>query len=75
MPAEQSSSSALENLSEETRSFPPSAEFAAAAVVGADVYEEAAADRLQFWAEQARTLDWETPFTTVLDDPFPHWAR
>ena len=68
MPAEQSSSPALENLSEETRTFPPSAEFAAAAVAGADVYERAAADRLGFWAEQARTLDWETPFTTVLDD-------
>jgi len=68
MPAEQSSSPALENLSEETRTFPPSPEFAAAAVAGADVYERAAADRLGFWAEQARTLDWETPFTTVLDD-------
>ena len=34
MPAEQSSSPALENLSEETRTFPPSAEFAAAAVAG-----------------------------------------
>ncbi|GMA32589.1 acetate--CoA ligase [Litorihabitans aurantiacus] len=48
--------------------YPPSPEFAAAAAVGADVYDRAAADRLGFWAEQARTLEWETPFSTVLDD-------
>ncbi|HMN15519.1 MAG TPA: acetyl-coenzyme A synthetase N-terminal domain-containing protein [Bellilinea sp.] len=31
------------------------------------LYERADADRLEFWAEQARRLDWETPFSQVLD--------
>ncbi|MGO2110556.1 MAG: acetate--CoA ligase, partial [Pseudoclavibacter sp.] len=35
--------------------------------VPADLAERAAADRLGFWAEQARELHWHTPFTEVLD--------
>src|SRR5699024_8210681 len=36
--------------------------------VSAEVYEQASADRLGFWAEQARDLlDWSTDFTEVLD--------
>ncbi|PWD50712.1 acetate--CoA ligase [Serinibacter arcticus] len=65
---ESDSSPALENLLNETRTFPPSPDFAAGAVAGADTYERAAADRLGFWADQARELEWSTPFTTVLDD-------
>ncbi len=62
------SSRDLENLLTEERRFPPSAEFAAQANVHADVYQRAAADRLGFWAEQARNLvSWSTPFTEVLD--------
>ncbi|WP_246169354.1 acetate--CoA ligase [Actinotalea subterranea] len=62
------SSPALENLSVEERRFPPSAEFAAQANVGSEIYAWASADRLGFWAEQARTLlSWQTPFTEVLD--------
>ncbi|WP_369370688.1 acetate--CoA ligase [Promicromonospora sp. Populi] len=58
----------LENLLHETRSFPPSAEFAAQANAGADLYEKAAANRPEFWAEQARELvTWKTPFTETLD--------
>ncbi|MEV6294991.1 acetate--CoA ligase [Streptomyces sp. NPDC051896] len=40
------------------------------------LYAQAAADRLGFWAEQARHLSWDKPFTTVLDDteaPFHRW--
>ncbi|MEV6836355.1 acetate--CoA ligase [Streptomyces sp. NPDC051133] len=40
------------------------------------LYAQAAADRLGFWAEQARHLSWTKPFTTVLDDteaPFYRW--
>ncbi|HVA36849.1 MAG TPA: acetate--CoA ligase [Candidatus Dormibacteraeota bacterium] len=36
----------------------------------------AEADPLAFWAEQAKTLAWQTPFTRVLDDsraPFFRW--
>ena len=60
----------------DTRTFPPSEEFAAAANAKADLYESAEADRLEFWSEQAKRLSWETPFTEVLDwseAPFAKW--
>ncbi len=47
--------------------FPPSDEFAKQANATADLYRDAEADRLAFWAEQANRLSWETPFTDVLD--------
>ncbi|NTY59634.1 acetate--CoA ligase [Mycolicibacterium sphagni] len=56
--------------------YPPSADFAAAANATAALYDEAEADRLAFWAEQANRLSWETPFTEVLDwsqAPFAKW--
>ncbi|MFC8731429.1 acetate--CoA ligase [Luteimicrobium sp. NPDC057192] len=60
--------SSLENLLTETRSFPPSAEFAAQANAQAGMYDEARADRLAFWAKQANELlTWKTPFTQTLD--------
>ncbi|MET9215461.1 MULTISPECIES: acetate--CoA ligase [unclassified Nocardia] len=48
-------------------SYPPSAEFAASANAGADLYERGETDRDGFWAEQAHRLHWHTPFTQVLD--------
>ena len=48
-------------------SFPPSEEFAAQANAGAELYDRAEADRLEFWAEQARRLDWADDFGEVLD--------
>lgn len=66
----------ISNLLHEGRRFQPSAEFAAHANVTADVYDEAAADRLAFWAKQARRLEWATPFEQVLDwsrPPFAKW--
>ena len=60
--------SSLENLLHETRSFPPSPEFAAQANAQPELYEEARADRLAFWARQANDLvTWQTPFTETLD--------
>ncbi|WP_026919777.1 acetate--CoA ligase [Gordonia shandongensis] len=56
--------------------YPPSAEFAANANATADMYDRAEADPMEFWAEQARRLDWETPFDQVLDwsdAPFAKW--
>ncbi|MDT7755835.1 MAG: acetyl-CoA synthetase [Mycobacterium sp.] len=53
--------------SETPSTYPPSADFAAAANAKADLYRDAEDDRLAFWAEQARRLSWETPFTEVLD--------
>jgi len=66
----------LENLATENRSFPPSQEFAAQAGATADLYDEADADRLGFWAQQAQRLAWSTPWTEVLDwsnAPFAKW--
>ena len=60
-------SETLSNLLHEERRFPPPASFAAAANVTADVYEEAAADRLGFWATQAGRLTWAAPWSEVLD--------
>jgi acetyl-CoA synthetase len=69
-------SSQIDHLLSETRRFAPSADFAAQANARADLYEAAAADREVFWAEQARTLHWHTPFTKTLDwsnPPFATW--
>ena len=66
----------LANLLSETRRFDPPADLAAAANVKADAYDEAADDRLAFWAKQAGRLDWATPWDRVLDwdnPPFAKW--
>jgi acetyl-CoA synthetase len=70
------SKEALENLSHEERRFPPSEEFTANAVATADLYDQAKADRLAFWDDQARRLDWATDWTQTLDwtdAPFAKW--
>ncbi|HNP55936.1 MAG TPA: acetate--CoA ligase [Gordonia sp. (in: high G+C Gram-positive bacteria)] len=56
--------------------YPPPPEFVEQANASADIYDRADADRLEYWGEQARRLDWETPFTEVLDwsnPPFAKW--
>ncbi|MDL4818212.1 acetate--CoA ligase [Actinomadura opuntiae] len=66
----------LSNLLQETRSFPPPAELAAAANVKAEAYDEAAADRLGYWAEQAGRLTWSKRWDEILDwsnPPFAKW--
>jgi acetyl-CoA synthetase len=66
----------IDNLLHESRRFPPSADFAANAVATPALYEEAARDRLAFWAEQARRLHWHEPFTQTLDwggKPVARW--
>ncbi len=66
----------ISNLLHEIRRFEPSADFAANANVTADAYDEAASDRLAFWAKQARRLEWAKPFEHVLDwsnPPFAKW--
>jgi acetyl-CoA synthetase len=58
----------IDNLMHEDRRFPPTAEFAAQALGTAALYEEAQADRLGFWARQAKELlSWSKPFTRTLD--------
>uniref|UniRef100_UPI00258C92F7 acetyl-coenzyme A synthetase N-terminal domain-containing protein n=2 Tax=Nocardia TaxID=1817 RepID=UPI00258C92F7 len=56
-------------------SYPPTAEFAAAANADASLYEQATADREGFWAEQANRLHWHQPFTHTLDWTNPPIAR
>ncbi|MDA3645783.1 acetate--CoA ligase [Saccharopolyspora indica] len=66
----------LSNLLNESRTFPPSAEFAAQANATADLYAHADADRDAFWAEQAEKLHWDTKWDQVLDwsgAPFAKW--
>jgi acetyl-CoA synthetase len=66
---------AIEALSDESRRFPPPADFAAQANAHADVYEQAERDPEAFWAGWARKLEWSTPFTRVLEwnEPFARW--
>jgi acetyl-CoA synthetase len=65
----------LSNLSHETRTFAPSAEFAAQANAKANLYDEAEADRLGFWEKQAKNLLWDAPWSDVLDwqPPYAKW--
>ncbi len=51
----------------QTPAFPPTDDFAEQANVRSDVYDRAAADPEEFWADQARRLTWATPFHQVLD--------
>ena len=61
------SGATLDNLLSEDRTFPPSAEFAAAANVTGQAYARAEADPQAYWAAQANRLTWATPFSQVLD--------
>ncbi len=65
----------LSALSTESRRFDPPTALAQNANVTADAYEHAAKDRLGFWEEQAGRLQWEQPWTQVLDwqPPFAKW--
>jgi acetyl-CoA synthetase len=69
-------SETLENLSSETRRFPPPDELAANANVKADAYEAAKADRIGFWETQARRLSWAKEWDQAVDwsnPPFAKW--
>ncbi|WP_108249625.1 acetate--CoA ligase [Planctomonas deserti] len=66
----------IDTLQKRGKTFPPPPEFAANAIADAGLYEKARADRLGFWAEQAREiLDWQKPFESVLDWSNPPFAR
>ncbi|MUL58903.1 acetate--CoA ligase [Mycobacterium sp. CBMA293] len=58
------------------QAYPAPAEFAAQANATAALYEEAEADRLDFWRRQGERLSWATPFSEILDwsnPPFAKW--
>ena len=66
----------LEELLHQDRFAPPAHFVAAESVNDASLHARAELDPDAFWAEQARTLHWDEPFTTVLDDsnpPFYKW--
>ena len=67
-----SDSTQLATLLSEQRRFAPPAEFAARATATRDLYERAQRDRLRFWADEARTLDWIAPWKQVLEWNPPH---
>jgi len=62
-------------MSDQTK-FPPPADFAADAVGTQELYDRAEADRLGYWADEARTLRWTRDWDEVLDwsdAPFAKW--
>ena len=62
----------LDTLLSEQRRFPPSPDFAHKANATKALYDAAARDRLGFWEEQARALDWIAPWSRVLEWNLPH---
>ncbi|MEX5300519.1 AMP-binding protein, partial [Kocuria sp. CPCC 205292] len=63
----------------EIQTFAPSTDFTAQANVGAELYDQAEAEGVDFWARQARELlTWNKEFTEVLDwsnPPFAKWFQ
>jgi acetyl-CoA synthetase len=64
LPSEKNMSALLD----ERRTFPPSEEFKQRANWNDPaIYDRAAKDPEGFWAEQAKNLDWFTPWQSVLE--------
>ncbi len=62
-----SSKAVFDDLLQEEREFPPSPEFAAAAVVSDKaIYDRAAKDPVAFWEEMAKELEWFAPWKEVM---------
>lgn len=62
----------LDTLLDEARRFPPPEAFSRTALATPELYAAARADRLGFWAERARELDWFAPWQSVLEWDPPH---
>jgi acetyl-CoA synthetase len=62
----------ISTLLNETRRFVPTREFSAAALAQQGLYDAARADRLRFWEDQARALEWIKPWDKVLEWTPPH---
>ena len=69
------SADSIENLSSESRTFAPSAKFAAQANAQADLYTQADEDSEKFWEQQASALVWAKPWEKTLQwqAPFAKW--
>ncbi len=66
----------LSDLLQEHRRYPPDAAFTAQANVGSEAaWPQGEEARLAYWAERARELTWDVPFTKVLtwEAPFARW--
>ena len=67
---------AIDALQHDGATYPPPADVAAGAVVSdPDVWTRAADDPIGWWEEQARRLDWASPWTRALDDDAPPFFR
>ena len=74
--AETGAAGELSHMMETRQTFPPPPAFAAQAnSADPGVYAGAGADYQAYWEEQARRLDWFTPWHTVLEweEPFARW--
>jgi acetyl-CoA synthetase len=70
------SRAAIDDFYQEERRFPPSEDFRSRAnYPDPSIYDQAEKDPEGFWAEQAKGLDWFTPWERVLewDLPFAKW--
>ncbi|MGJ0203135.1 acetate--CoA ligase [Leucobacter sp. gxy201] len=69
----------IESYPLDSETYPPSAEFKAAAnLTDPSVYPRAAEDPEGYWAEQAEKLAWTKPFEEILDwsnPPFAKWFQ
>ena len=68
---------AIDALQGEGATYPPPPGMVPYAVMGSPaVYDRAAADPIGWWEDQARRLQWDTPWHTALDEsnaPFYKW--
>jgi acetyl-CoA synthetase len=63
----------IDTLLQENRKFPPPDEFRREALVSTpEIYADAAANPEEFWAEQARKLEWSKPWDKILEWNPPH---
>src|SRR6476661_854948 len=62
----------IDTLLIEQRRFPPPRTFAARANATASLYQDAQRDWKRFWEDQARALEWMSPWSRVLDWKIPH---
>jgi acetyl-CoA synthetase len=63
----------IDVLLEEHRRFPPPADFRKrATVTDPGIYEKAQNDPVAFWSEEAKRLEWFTPWRTALEWRPPH---
>jgi acetyl-CoA synthetase len=70
-----STEKSLSALLDERRTFPPSEEFRRQANAGDPaIYDRALRDPEGFWADEAKRLDWFTPWNKVLEWKVP-WAK